>query len=413
MDLLQLKITFEANLLKMNLRTILSIALLISFFLPWINTPLFTLSAYEIPLSLQKANSVFSFFNDEEEMGNVIMILSIILYSIPILAGYRILKNISKLQPPKYVINEFDIVLVVTVFSFIVLKDFNQSALGFLGVGFYSSFFFSIIAILTSFAEKLGFKKGESIYSGSKNEPEVESNFTNKSDLINQLSQLQILKEKGVISDEVFEQQKAEILDKLNPINAQDSNTFQETNQGEHNTYEENVGTKDKWYEKSLFINFLLITIIIIIMFFVFSNKKMEQEAMTSETSNIEISDDELYNIELTLDDFYSKDATEFLRSYSYLDYGYIEGRISNFYENSEEDKRMIITITKMPTKYNYELNEHMKVGSEMEIMAESPVSRREIYDKIMVIGRKIRFCIDIQGSGGFTYLTYVKPLKE
>lgn len=397
----------------MNLRTILSIALLISFFLPWINTPLFTLSGYDIPISIQKLNNIFTIFDDNNEMANVIIVLMIVFYLVPILAAYRILKNFSKLRAPNYTVSEFSIGLMITILIFLLVKEINENALAFLSIGFYSTFLFSLLGFLNSFSNRVELDKKEYSPSFATSKASVNEDTIDRSDLINQLSQLQMLKEKGVITDEIFEKQKTDILEKLNPINVEDSTAFQDINESEHIEYEENVETKNKWYEKPINIVFGILIILVLISSIVYYREKMEQEATTTETSNIEISDDELYNVELTIDDFYTYDAYEFAKSYSYLDYGYIEGRITNFYENNKEDKRMIITITKMPTQYNYELNENIKVGSEMEIMAEPPTIRKEIYDKIMVVGRKIRFCINIEGSGGFTYLTYVKPLKE
>ena len=77
----------------MNKYTYLSLGLIISFFLPWFDFIIFTVSGFEIPTSIDKLKNVSGLFR-KNEYNNFINI-SYVLYLIPLLSTTNIASDFN------------------------------------------------------------------------------------------------------------------------------------------------------------------------------------------------------------------------------------------------------------------------------------------------------------------------------
>lgn len=238
--------------------TIFSVGILISFFLPWIDLGFYSLNGFEIPTSLDKliaVNEVFSNNNDVSYLK-----LSYIMYLIPLFALINVIMDVSKANF-RTQLDEFGVGIIVAILLFVFIQSINERAASTLTIGYYLTALFSLLGIF-SFRKK---QKTEATSPVIK-EPSKEEILSNdKSSLLNQLSQLHSLREKNVISEEIYEQERQIIIGKLQP----QEQTKEKEPQTEtiiqkpsfepsitEETYDreyERLFLKKKWYQKPVF----------------------------------------------------------------------------------------------------------------------------------------------------------------
>ena len=129
--------------IKLNKRTMFSLGLLASFFLPWLNFIIFNLSGFRIPIAYDRLSSIGSLFGNDM----LYVKLSYLLYLIPICAIYNSLVDLKLLgDRKKFFLNEFVVGLVITgaIFIIAMTSEFN---LAFLGIGFWLTVLFSILGV--------------------------------------------------------------------------------------------------------------------------------------------------------------------------------------------------------------------------------------------------------------------------
>ena len=131
----------NSNTIKPN--TILSIGLIISFFLPWFSVPFFDISGFNIPTSIDKIISIGSIFGKDM----TILKFSYLLYLIPIVSVYNIIVDFWKIKST-YFINEFFIGLFCSVAIYYLLTELDKNLTKTLGIGFYMTIFISIIGLI-------------------------------------------------------------------------------------------------------------------------------------------------------------------------------------------------------------------------------------------------------------------------
>jgi len=130
--------------------TFFSLGLLISFFLPWFDLLLFRLSGFKIPIAYDSLGNIGVLFGNNMSYMKV----TYLLYLLPCCALYNIFIDFLG-HNKSYFLNEFVIGLIFSVIILIIIVS-NDVNLSFLGVGFYSTCFFSVLGIL--FNDRNGFK---------------------------------------------------------------------------------------------------------------------------------------------------------------------------------------------------------------------------------------------------------------
>lgn len=130
---------------KISVSTIASITLLISFFLPWLSTSLFSLSGYEIPDVANKVERISSFISENVFKS----INSSYIYLIPLLALISLICSFYK--HPSYIAA----IVTGTISSSIVIQFFDIIAFNSLNVeiGFWLTVISSLSLILLALAD--------------------------------------------------------------------------------------------------------------------------------------------------------------------------------------------------------------------------------------------------------------------
>ena len=173
----------------MKRSTILSIGLLISFFLPWIDFTILTLNGYEIPLSLDKLSNLNKLLNKKDDLD--IYKLSYFFYLIPICSVYNIIKDFSAIKG-SYFLNEFGIGILSIILLYVGVTNINEKATSVFSIGYYLTGLFSILGFLLNNRTK----ETENNSLASENENvEINISDSDKTNLLNQLSQLHSLKQ--------------------------------------------------------------------------------------------------------------------------------------------------------------------------------------------------------------------------
>jgi hypothetical protein len=126
---------------KVNIRTLFSIGLLISFFLPWIDLRLFTVSGYDLPLSMEKLERLGN-SNDDSA------IIFYFLYLIPAFAVYNIFNDFTQSKKLS-LLNEFVVGIIVSFFG--ILIAVLEKKTDFLSLGFYTTVIFSVLGLFSKF----------------------------------------------------------------------------------------------------------------------------------------------------------------------------------------------------------------------------------------------------------------------
>ncbi len=193
--------------------TIFSIGILFSFFLTWVEFSFLSFSGYELPTSIDKLITISKVFSNEADLEYLYLIYFV--YLAPFLAFINIIFDLTKATYRTF-INEYLVGIFVCFFLFILTVSLNNATkLNFeFGIGFYLTCFFSFFGLFT-FRYNIDKPINRSI-------PHPNNNFNphnikqdEKSALINQLAKLHDLKEKGVLTESIYETERKEILDKL------------------------------------------------------------------------------------------------------------------------------------------------------------------------------------------------------
>lgn len=138
----------------MNKTSILSIGLLIAFFLPWFDLNLFTISGFEIPTSFEKLSNLNNMFGNENKALSNTTKFSYILYLIPFLSLINLFKEFSKTKRA-YIFNEFLVGLIAIGYLFFVAKGYKKDFTSLFGIGFYVTFLISVLGLYYSISLKV------------------------------------------------------------------------------------------------------------------------------------------------------------------------------------------------------------------------------------------------------------------
>ena len=252
----------------MNKTTLLSIGLLIAFFLPWIDLNIITISGYEIPTSLDKLSNLSNLLNDGNNNSTK---YSYILYLIPLLSIISIYKELTNNK--RAFINEFQFGIIATIYLFFTVKNYDKDFTSLFSLGYYLTAIFSFIGFLICL-----FQKNENLIDSrtvlseeSKNIPSFDKN-----DLLKQLEQLHTLKEKNILSDYIYEQEKNEILEKIkNKKDLKEANVNVENEEQAHKTIYEQFQNK-----KTLILSFIGVLILIFAGYSYLKSKEPYQQKM-------------------------------------------------------------------------------------------------------------------------------------
>lgn len=256
----------------MKINTIITGGLLIAFFLPWIDLTIFTLSGYNIPTSLDKLAYTLSFIDDNNNSD--ILKISYFLYLIPVISVVNIIRDFAGYKN-SYLINEYLFGILASIMLFIIVINTDALSTSILGIGFYLTFIFSVIGTILNginfnLDENKAIEFKKDIVQDFK--PEID-----KPKLLEQLSLLHSLKEKGALSDEIYEQERQEILSVLlkpivlenaNQIEVEEQNT---TSDEEYKLEYEKLFGKETWFKKNktwMLVSVLVVLICIIIYYF-------------------------------------------------------------------------------------------------------------------------------------------------
>ena len=200
----------------MNRSTIFSIGMLIAFFLPWYDVSIFTFSGYNIPTSLDKLSYLYTTLHSDT--NTELYKFSYILYIIPVCCLINICEYFFHNKTSDFLAGRFQFVIGIFVlfvmpFSFITPEDkktiLTPLVTPKVDIGYYLTIIFGFWGLFFSEYKKNNLSQKEEV-------------INDNSNLLNQLAQLQSLKEKNVISEELFEKQKQDILDQLQSIKRQE-----------------------------------------------------------------------------------------------------------------------------------------------------------------------------------------------
>lgn len=253
----------------MNRITYLSIALLVTFFLPWFNLTFFTISGFDLPTSLDKLSNISNFLNNDKTHN---LNFTYILYLIPIVSIINVIGDFNKKNRNK-LFNEFSIGLLTCIYIIYILLERNINLEKILSIGFYLTFILCMIALIIP-------QKGNQ----QKNEIQDVEKFKSteievKKDLFSQIEKLHKLNADGVINDDVFNFEKNVLLKKIDEINLNVEN-HKLTNVSEIN---ENA---ESFFKKYQIIFILIIIAIISIIFYNYKNNKIKINKETTSTKD-------------------------------------------------------------------------------------------------------------------------------
>lgn len=269
----------------MKLRTIFSIGLLISFFLPWLDIPYFAIVyGYEIPTSLTKLSHLFISLDSK----NIELLkLSYFIFLIPICSVFNIIKELTGLKV-SYFLNEFifGIIASIILFVLIIIVD---ATINILSLGYYFTALFSVLGICSTYYGR-SIKRQDTKVKDAKEEHTQETlSLPEKTNLLNQLSQLNSLKEKQVITEEIYEQEKAEILVKFQKQNKSKSE-IGAVNKEPKNVYQDEYDPNfEELFNKKSPIKKNKILFIIIVLIVIFSSFLYYKSTTEDDTEDVEI----------------------------------------------------------------------------------------------------------------------------
>lgn len=194
----------------MNRITYFSFALIIVYFLPWLDLTLFTVSGFEIPSSIDKLLNFTEFLNDTKSAE---LNISYFLYLIPIIAIISIIGDFNK-RNRNWLFNEFVAGLLATIYIYYLMTEMNIEPRKLISIGYIMTFIISAIGLILVILKSP--KPKENIVESLNVE-----NSTDKSDLFNQLEKIHNLKSAGIITEEIFDFEKKKLLQKIENINSE------------------------------------------------------------------------------------------------------------------------------------------------------------------------------------------------
>lgn len=222
----------------MKFSTVCSIGVLVAFFLPWIDISFLTtvsLSGYDIPISVNQITKILGTFfgGDKVDLNRYQLWISLFFYFIPILSIISILMGLTKSKSfwfhEKGV--EFLLAFGLIVCLYYIVKIINSQPTApnvNLGIGVYLTALFSILGIISLDIKRYWKKTKNFIENDSQTDidlntklPESLISSEEKTNLLNQLSQLHDLKEKGVLTEDIYEQERQGILSKFQSENSE------------------------------------------------------------------------------------------------------------------------------------------------------------------------------------------------
>ena len=182
----------------MKKTSVLSIILLIAFFLPWVDFSFITFSGYQLPKAIHQLSSLGG-----QESPLIFLVYSV--YLIPIISILNIATDLKLINFNKS-FKKFDFYLAVLVCVYMMYTALERSTnfFSFLGIGFFIT---AIVAIIGLFI-----KNDKVIFELP---TKVKSNATENTDVSSQLAQLKALADQELISQEEYQQKKTEILNKM------------------------------------------------------------------------------------------------------------------------------------------------------------------------------------------------------
>ena len=197
----------------MNRITYFSFALIIVYFLPWLDLTLFTVSGFEVPSSIDKLLNFSEFLNDTKSAE---LNITYFLYLIPILATISIIGDFNK-RNRNWLFNEFVAGLLATIYIYYLLTEMSIEPRKLISIGYIMTFIISAIGLILVIL-KSPKPKENTIETANKEKS------TNKSDLFNQLEKIHNLKSAGIITDDIFDFEKKKILQEIENINSEIQN---------------------------------------------------------------------------------------------------------------------------------------------------------------------------------------------
>lgn len=193
----------------MNRTTLFSVGLLIAFFLPWVDVVFVAYNGYSLPIAIDKFKDIAEvgkIFDINKKVGDVsILKLSYILYLIPIFCIVNIIRSFNGQKRLSYLLNEFNIGLlsVLLLYAYLMSIDVKSNVLS---VGYYLTAAFSLIGL---------FLPNSIIQKDNNKTATNDTTSVDNTNVLNQLTQLHSLKEKGVITEEIYEKERAAFLKQL------------------------------------------------------------------------------------------------------------------------------------------------------------------------------------------------------
>ncbi len=178
---------------------IFSIGALVAFFLPWLTTMLITMRGYKVPGALRKFSSVTQIFSTTK--SSELLLVSYVIYLVPLFALFNLIRYFSG-QKRIFWLNEFICGLIAAACILYMAFTYHHHPFRILGIGFYLSLLCSVLGLAASMKE---LKEKEIIP-------------RNRETILAQLAQLQSLKKDGMLTESIYEKQKAMLITELEKI---------------------------------------------------------------------------------------------------------------------------------------------------------------------------------------------------
>lgn len=290
----------------MKYSTACSIGILVSFFLPWIYVSFFTVnsySGYEIPLSLNEVSKIIEFYfgTNSIDWHTYNLWINALFFSIPIFSLINIIKDLSNSRLNWDFAKGFEFgigvgLIIILYWSTELLNELESKTPKIsLGIGFYLTGIFGVVGFITIIIERYWNSEKADLINDSddKISPENHENDSlestiNKKDLLNQLDKLFELKEKGVLTEEIYEQERQEILSKMQKQNIDKSEIIINQNIDATSTTQENFEdsfTKTEWYKQGKYWTWIIVIFLAAlgIWFLIPKGEELSQETIFSE----------------------------------------------------------------------------------------------------------------------------------
>jgi len=257
----------------MKVTTFFSIGVLISFFIPWIEIGPLSFNGFQIPQSLDKIVRISHLFQDRDYD---FFITSYFIYLIPITAVFSIIKDLTT-DRAVYFLNEFSFGVIGVTLVLVLIRKIGLDTSIF-STGYYLMLILSVFGCISYFFQKQPQTQQptESNYVQIVN-VNARSNDTefipvDKTALFNQLSQLHSLKEKSVITEDIYEQERQAIMNKIRDVPVSDivtvksSETVSNIDEVQYDPYYAELFDDRNWFDRNkIAIVIIVFTVVLII----------------------------------------------------------------------------------------------------------------------------------------------------